>query len=171
LVSEFKVGTIIANFSQKQKSMKNCKVMLLALATLGTMSVFGQDKKAKNELKSEKTVEEIIQVEETTDVQVEIQNPAKYPGGNEALFKFMGENIKYPKYEMKEDIQGKVLVEFVIKSDGSISDVAILKSVEKSKNLDAEVKRVIAKMPNWIPATKDGEAVNSKMVLPVMFKL
>lgn len=150
--------------------MKNGKVVLLALATMVSVSVLAQSKKAKYELKQEKNIQtEAISVEE--DVLVELEQHAEYPGGNEALFKFMGENIKYPKYEEKQNIQGKVIAEFVVKKDGSISDVVILKTVEKSKNLDAEVLRVIAKMPKWTPATKNGIPIDSKMTLPVKFAL
>jgi protein TonB len=150
--------------------MKNYKVVLVVLATMVSVSVFAQSKKVKYELKQEKTIKtDAVSVEDAALVEQEVH--AEYPGGNAALFKFMGENIKYPKYEEKQNIQGKVIAEFVVKKDGSISDVVILRTVEKSKNLDAEVLRVIAKMPKWTPATKGGIPIDSKMTLPVKFAL
>lgn len=92
-----------------------------------------------------------------------------FKGGETALFKFLNENIKYPAIAEENGIDGRVTCQFVVKSDGSISDVEVLRGVEPS--LDREAMRVIQSMPNWIPGKKDGEAVNVSYRIPVTFRL
>ena len=101
-------------------------------------------------------------------------NPAdqepSFPGGTEALFAFMGENVKYPKSLEADNTEGKVFVEFVVKADGSISDAKVVKS-SGHDSMDDEAVRVVNSMPNWEPGVKDGKPVDVKMVLPFVFKL
>jgi TonB family protein len=99
----------------------------------------------------------------TTDIQ------PQYPGGNEAMIKFMTENLRYPESARKEGQEGVVYVQFTVTADGKISDVNLKKGVEAT--LDAEAKRVVSMMPDWIPGQHDGKAVDMEMVLPVNFKL
>ena len=99
----------------------------------------------------------------------ELSKVAEYPGGQTALFQYMGNNIQYSKEAQKEGISGKVIVQFTVKADGSIAYVIVKKGV--SKALDTEALRVIKNMPDWTPAEKDGKAVASQMTLPIMFAL
>lgn len=109
--------------------------------------------------------------EKSTIVQPDDEGtPAEFPGGNEALVKFMTENIKYPKALAKENIQGKVFVEFTISKDGKVMNPQVVKS-SGHEAFDDEAIRVINKMPDWEPGMKNGNAVDSKMTLPFMFKL
>lgn len=94
---------------------------------------------------------------------------ASFPDGEVALFKFLMENIRYPEEAMKAGEQGKVIVKFVVETDGSISDVEIQHSV--SPTLDAEALRVVKSMPRWTPAfNKEGEPVRCFYIIPVSFK-
>ena len=77
--------------------------------------------------------------------------------------------MKYPKTAKKYEIQGKVLVQFVVSEDGSVTDVKITRGVEKS--LDEEAIRVISSMPKWNPGTINGTPVKVKYTLPIVFKL
>lgn len=92
-----------------------------------------------------------------------------FPGGDKELFKFLGQNIRYPVEAQKKGIQGRVLCQFVIDKDGSIDDIKVVKSVDI--NLDAEAMRVISVMPKWTPGKQRGEVVRVKYTLPVNFKL
>ncbi len=85
------------------------------------------------------------------------------------LMAFIGENLKYPKVAKESAIEGTVVVSFAVNADGSLTDIAIVKSI--GGGTDEEVKRVIGLMPKWIPAQKDGKAVKSEMKLPIKFKL
>jgi len=92
-----------------------------------------------------------------------------FNGGNKALKKWIVNNLVYPQVAMKNGIQGRVIVTFVIERDGSVSDVKMLRSVDPS--LDKEAIRLVKSMPKWIPGKKDGASVRTQYTLPVMFRL
>lgn len=94
---------------------------------------------------------------------------AVFPGGRAAFNEFLANEIKYPKDSQKKRIQGRVVVYFEIKSDGSSKVIRLIKTV--SEELDAEAIRVIESMPKWTPAFLDGVPVNSYYDLPFNFKL
>ena len=93
----------------------------------------------------------------------------EFPGGKEALMKFISENVKYPKEAEEKGLQGRVVVRYVIEKDGSISEVEIAKSV--NEYLDAEAIRVVNAMPKWIPGKQKGEPVRVKFTIPITFRL
>jgi TonB family protein len=99
----------------------------------------------------------------------ELTKQAEYPGGKEALFAYMAENIKYSKTAQQEGISGKVFISFTVKKDGQIAFVTVKKSA--GEELDKEAIRVIKNMPNWTPGEMDGTPVASQMVLPILFAL
>ena len=99
----------------------------------------------------------------------EVEVMPEFPGGMEALMSYMGESIQYPKEAEKEGVEGKVFIQFVVGTDGSVNLIEVLRGVHE--DLDAEAVRVISEMPNWTPGEKDGEKVNVSMVLPISYKL
>ncbi len=100
---------------------------------------------------------------------VVVEEMPKYPGGNQAMFKYLGENIKYPASAQESSIQGRVICSFVVNVDGSIADTKIVRGIEP--DLDAEAIRVINAMPNWEPGMQRGKAVRVKYTLPIIFQL
>ncbi|MCP9762235.1 M56 family metallopeptidase [Lacihabitans soyangensis] len=118
----------------------------------------------KSEIKSDTTKpSQIEEIFTTVD-----QNP-EYPGGMSAMYRYLGQNIIYPGKAQKANIQGKVHVKFVIKSDGKIDNINIVKSV--SPELDNEAMRVVQNMPDWHPAIQNGKSVSVYYNLPISFKL
>lgn len=96
--------------------------------------------------------------------------PPEYPGGMEGLMKFLSENIKYPKSAEKNGVQGTVVLQFIVEKTGAISNVKVLKSVEKA--LDNEAVRVVKSMKHFIPGYNEDHApVRVLYTLPVKFKL
>ena len=93
----------------------------------------------------------------------------QYPGGQIAMMKYIMENMKYPKQAMKEGIQGRVAVRFIVEKDGSISDVKPILSVHPL--LNKEAVRVVKSMPKWSPGKQNGKPVRVRFNVPVMFKL
>lgn len=93
----------------------------------------------------------------------------EFPGGMNALMKYLSQNIKYPAEAHAKGIQGRVIVSFVVKKDGSIDNAKVVRSVDPY--LDREAVRVITVMPKWEPGKQRGEAVNVRFTVPVMFKL
>ena len=99
----------------------------------------------------------------------ELDKKPEFKGGKQALFKFMFENIKYPKEAEKKGIEGTVYIKFLVETNGSLSSFAVEKGVDEL--LDKEALRVVKMMPDWIPGKKDGKPVKTEMTLPITFKL
>lgn len=122
-----------------------------------------QDKKVKeaSETHSKSVPDSIVfqVVEEMPD----------FPGGVQGLMEYLSKNVKYPAEAHKAGIQGRVIVSFTVKKDGSIADTKIKRSVAPS--LDKEAERVISAMPKWKPGKQRGEVVNVRYTVPVMFRL
>lgn len=95
-------------------------------------------------------------------------NPA-FPGGDEALMKWLSKNLKYPSSAQDAGIQGRVVVQFVVNKDGSIVEPKVVRSVEPA--LDKEAIRVVSQMPKWTPGKQRGKTVRVRYTLPVMFRL
>jgi len=98
-----------------------------------------------------------------------VEQMPRFPGGEAALMKYINSHINYPTAAAINKIEGNVVVQFVVKKDGSIGEVKVVRSVEK--NLDREAVRVIKSLPKFTPGRQNGEAVNVWYTLPVPFKL
>ena len=106
------------------------------------------------------------QTEEVFEV---VEEMPQFPGGDVEVMKFIGRTTKYPIPALEAKIEGRVIVQFVVGKDGSISDIEIYKGV--NPDLDAEAIRVIGAMPKWIPGKQRGKNVAVKYCLPINFKL
>lgn len=98
-----------------------------------------------------------------------VEKLAEFPGGIEAMMKWLQYNVKYPKEAEKAGEQGKAVVKFTVNKDGSISNATIIKSV--SPSIDKEALRVVTSMPKWKPAENGGKKVACWFTLPVSFRL
>ena len=132
------------------------------------MDVFDKIEKQENieiapvqvEQEEEEVEDEIFQVVE--------QDP-EYPGGVEALYKFIQQNLKYPQLAKENNITGRVFVQFVVEKDGSVSNVKAARDI--GGGCGAEAVRVIKAMPKWTPGKQRGKAVRAAYTLPVNFVL
>lgn len=93
----------------------------------------------------------------------------EYPGGMKELFKFLQDNVKYPESAMKKNVQGRVIVQFVVEKDGTPTEFNVVRSVDP--DLDAEALRVMKAMSKWKPGMQKGEPVRVKYTVPVSFQL
>lgn len=91
------------------------------------------------------------------------------PGGMEGWNKYLSDNLIYPAEARNMGVEGTVIVGFLINSDGTISNVEIIRGI--GGGADEEAVRVVQNSPNWSPAQQKGQVVNSRMKLPVRFKL
>lgn len=103
------------------------------------------------------------------EVFIVVEEQPQFPGGTETMIKFIEENLQYPLIAKENRIQGRVIVNFVVEKDGSLSDIQIVRGVDPS--LDQEAKRLIASMPNWIPGKQRGQEVRVRFTLPISFRL
>ena len=98
-----------------------------------------------------------------------VEDMPAFPGGMEAMIQFISSNIKYPADAKKQKVDGRVLVNFVIEKDGSITEVKVVKPTFPS--LDAEAIRVVKAMPKWKPGYQRGQAVRVQFTMPINFSL
>lgn len=98
----------------------------------------------------------------------QVDKQAEFPGGSDALWKYLGKKIEFPAEAQEADAAGRVYVKFVVERDGSITDIKIIKDFGYGSG--KEVVRVVKGMPRWAPAMKDGKAVRSHFNLPVIFR-
>jgi TonB family protein len=110
-----------------------------------------------------------IDIDEKLFEAFEVEVSPEYPGGMEALYKFLGETLIYPMEAREKGIQGKVYVQFIVKKDGSVGHVKIARGLDKL--CDEECIRVMKLMPKWTPGKQNGKAVAVNYILPVMFTL
>ena len=173
----------------KMMEMKKSKFRML-FTTLGFTMVFAIvtiscSNKIKMDEPNAQTIENIDQknyetqkstydsqknIAESNDEVLKVaEKMPEYPGGTSELFKFMGNNIKYPEQAKKENIEGKVFVNFIVEKDGSISNVQISQGI--GRGCDEESIRVVNLMPNWTPGENNGEKVRVEFTLPINYKL
>lgn len=115
-------------------------------------------------------VEAPVEEEEEEVVFMVVETMPEFPGGQQALFKFLGENVKYPVIAQENGIQGRVICQFTVNKDGSIVDVNVVRSGGDA-SLDKEAIRVIKSMPKWKPGKQRGKPVRVKYTVPVNFRL
>jgi protein TonB len=108
-------------------------------------------------------------IDTTTEIVTYVEIMPEFPGGLNALYKYLGSAIKYPKIDKENNVTGRVVAQFTIDTLGFVRDVEITKSV--SPTIDAEALRVISGLPQWKPATQNGKPVNLRMTLPITFKM
>ncbi len=115
----------------------------------------------------EPPVERPVEVEQKVFTSVE-QMP-QFPGGEAALMKFLQSHINYPPMAAENNVQGRVVVQFVVEKNGNIGEVKVVRSVDK--DLDKEAVRVCKSLPKFTPGRQNGQAVPVWFTLPVTFKL
>ncbi len=106
---------------------------------------------------------------EEEEIFMVVEDQPEFPGGTAALLEYLRKNIKYPAICRENNIQGRVLVTFIVNKDGAIVEPEVVKSVNPS--LDKEALRVIAGMPKWKPGSQRGKPVRVKYTVPVNFRL
>ncbi len=117
---------------------------------------------------------DVIVVEEPVKVEPEkifdaVEQMPTFPGGDAALYKFIGDNLVYPAQAAEEGVSGRVTIRFVVERDGTVSQVTVARG--KHPALDKEAKRVVSKLPKFIPGKQNGQTVRVFYTLPINFKL
>lgn len=139
-------------------------------SVMSTFTQAGSDdinliKEHKEEVVQEKPREE----KKKEEVFTHVEQMPKFPGGDAELYKFINDNLNYPAMAIENNVQGRVVVQFVVTKDGSIGNVKVVRSVDR--DLDNEAIRVCKKLPKFIPGKQNGQPVNVWYTLPVTFKL
>jgi protein TonB len=100
-----------------------------------------------------------------------VDEPAEFPGGMDAMRDYLKKNMMYPAIAKENGIQGKCYLRFVVNTEGSISDVRVLRGVAGCPECDKEATRVVKNMPKWKPGKMNGKDVKMYFTLPIAFKL
>lgn len=114
----------------------------------------------------EETLENALVEESVFDA---VEQMPEFPGGRDQLNKYYESNLRYPEVAIENGIQGCVIVQFIVNTDGSISDATVIRSVDPA--CDEEALRVINSMPHWTPGQTNGKNVRVRYTLPVAFRL
>ena len=130
----------------------------MMLCLLPTM-LFGQD---KGTISTEGTVKG----EQIYDI---VEQYPEFPGGYSALTEWIDDNLKFPVEAAMDGIEGRVIVQFIVRPTGKVVDAEVVRGIAPS--LDKEALRLINIMPSWIPGRQKGKAVNVRYTLPITFKL
>ena len=176
-------GSYSINGRKVQKILVNGKEYFKALSD-------GQEKLAIEDAEIP-TIQNAIHDDPIFEV---VEEPAQYPGGQAALMQYLAQNIRYPKISAENGVQGRILVQFVIEKDGSLSNFKIVKDAKPVSDgitanaqgtaaegnnipqeaygaLNIEALRVLRGMPNWTPAKQRGLEVRMRYTLPITFRL
>jgi len=129
-------------------------VFLVILSSFGSSHYLNQD---NNSLST------------TDSVYAVVDKEPEFPGGNEAKFKFLAEKLSYPAEAKEANKQGRVIVQFVVKETGKVTNVKVVKSV--SPSLDKEAIRIVSLFPDWTPGELNGKKVSCYQLVPVTFKV
>ncbi|MBR4263113.1 MAG: energy transducer TonB [Paludibacteraceae bacterium] len=100
---------------------------------------------------------------------IDYEKKPEFPGGQTALERFIKNHLRHPVSVRESNLNGRVVCEFIVNKDGSISDIEVVRSNYSAMN--DEVVRMLQEMPRWEPATSNGEPVSARYVLPVQFHL
>ena len=184
-IQKTEYGTYTINGKPIQKILMNGKEFFKALSDDPETRVFGHEE-------TPPTITGFINGDDPIfDV---TEEPAQYAGGQVALMQYLAQHIRYPKISAENGVQGRILVQFVIEKDGSLSNIKIFKGAQPAEDaitvtaqgtaaegnktpkeaydaLNIEAVRVIREMPKWIPAKQRGEAVRMRYTLPINFRL
>ena len=126
-------------------------------------------KTLKNEVVVEKVEEKPVKKDEPEKVFTSVEQMPQFPGGDAALMKYLSSHIQYPAMAAENNVQGKVILQFVVEKDGRVGEVKVARSVDK--DLDKEAIRVVKSLPKFTPGRQNGQAVRVWYTLPVTFKL
>ena len=122
------------------------------------------------EILIDEPVEDVVKKESDEGIIfITVEQQAEFPGGFEAMTKFLSRNMKYPAQARRMGVEGSVFVSFVIDKGGNISDPQVIKGI--SAECDKEAVRVVKMMPPWKPGKQNGKPVKCRFVLPIKFRL
>lgn len=114
-------------------------------------------------------IDDPLPVEKTDDWVDIVEQMPEPTGGMASFYKFISKEMKYPSLARRNNIEGRVFVQFIVDNDGSLSDIQIIKGI--GGGCDEEAARVLAQAPKWNPGKQRGKAVRVRMIVPIHFRL
>ena len=177
IVNNFNVSQLkkrITMINKKRTSGLLSFKYLLALPIIALMLTWNAQNTFSKQI--ENVVEEAIKnqnidtpPQKKDNVYVTVEEMPRYPGGESAMMQYIGTNLKYPESAAKENIEGRVVVRFVVTENGDVTDVTLVRGLDS--RCDEEAMRVVRAMPKWTPGKQGGKDVDVYYTLPILFKL
>lgn len=155
---------VVSTMPKWKPGMQRGKAVRVRYSLPVTFKLEGNNKKASTNEEDPR-----ITGPDANGVYTVVEDMPQYPGGMQACLDFIGKNTQYPATAHKDGIQGRVIVQFIVEKDGTLSNVRIVRSVRQ--DVDDEAIRVVKTMPTWTPGKLKGKAVRCKYTLPVAFHL
>lgn len=154
---------------EEDKQVKNQDEVMNNEAQLGAIDVTeGVNDLNKVEVREQVIAEPVVEDDQPMNIAMVEQKPS-FPGGEQAMYQWLSQNMVYPPAASEEGISGRVVVEFVVGRDGAITNVRVVRP--RHPALDREAERVVKAMPRWIPGRNNGQPVKVTYTLPVTFRL
>ena len=153
----------------EEEEIKSQEELTESKVTISIADVEGNDEENGQDIADFKEAIKPVVEEEDNQVLEVVEQMPTFPGGQKALLQYISENIKYPSIAQENGIQGRVVVRFVVKKDGSVGEVQILRGVDAT--LDKEAVRVVSMSPKWKPGKQRDRAVPVTYTFPVIFQL
>jgi TonB family protein len=165
LINNFNVSQLKKRITMmnKKKSPISASLKYLLIVPVGITLLLGNAVQASPDLIKSATEELFDKPQDQVD-----QLPS-FPGGIDEMNKFIRDNLRYPVIAQEAGTEGRILVSFIVKSTGKISNISIIEKADPA--LDKEAVRVIKQMPDWIPAKLNGKNVDASYAIPIIFKL
>lgn len=122
-----------------------------------------------DEIKEEEEDEPINLNDDDPETLQKVQDLPEYPGGMSEFVKWLTKNLKYPPRALRDKVEGRVMISFIVNKDGSLSDIKVEEHVHAL--LDNEALRVVRQMPNWKPGRDHGKICRTKVAVPIVFEI
>lgn len=154
---------------REDQELKTMDELISSKAAIGSQTYKGDEGGTINidDLKDNQQAGGTATPEEEPDVFTVVEQPPTFPGGEAALLRYVSEHVKYPAIAQEQEIQGTVVLRFVVLEDGSIGDVIIQRGLDPS--CDKEAVRVVKSLPRFVPGKQQGRPVKVWFTLPIRF--
>ena len=167
---QFTVPKIVDDSQVREdQEMKTMDELINSKAAIGSQTYKGDEGGTINidDLKDNQTAGGTATPDEEPDVYTVVEQQPTFPGGEAALLRYVSEHVKYPAIAQEQEIQGTVVLRFVVLEDGSVGDVVIQRGLDPS--CDREAVRVVKSLPRFIPGRQQGRPVKVWFTLPIRF--
>ncbi|MDR0728854.1 MAG: energy transducer TonB [Prevotellaceae bacterium] len=153
----------------EEEEVKTMEELVIAKEAISIADVVGTDELEGKDIADLEEHKVIVEAKEEVFLVGAVEQNPEFPGGMEALYKWINNEMRYPAAAQEMGIAGRVTMQFTVWKDGSIRDIQVLRGVETS--LDKEATRVVGKMPKWIPGKQGGREVSVRYILPIVFQI
>ncbi len=145
------------------------KLLIVAIINLSIVLLFSVRVKAQTSSPNISDLEKADSAQVSKPIFVSVEQQPEFPGGTDNFFKYIARNLRYPINDLKNKVQGKVTVSFMVDYDGSLTNIKIIDSV--STDINAEALRLIKNSPRWKPGMQNGRPVRVNYTVPIIFVL